>query len=144
MNIVNIKERKISLGGSLGHSHLVWSFSPPVGIFTSCGHFSPCVAILTSHRHFHLTWPFLTMCGHSHPNGPHLVHSPPQYQMSSCMFPNMREQTSHLLYILHASLHAKIVFFTSRVKNSPKNHKATPIPSIRYLYKPPNKYYQCS
>ena len=87
----NIKERRISLGGSHGH------FSPRVAIFTLSEHFSPCVAIS------HLAWPF----------------SPCMGIFTSC-----------------TPLHAKIIFFTSRGKNSPKNHEATLIPLIRYLCEP--------
>ena len=132
-----------------GPFHLVWP------LFTSCGHsrlewlFLPCLAIS------HLAWPFVTSCGHSHlawTFSPHVTisqlgiftlhchFSPCMAILISCHLactPNTREQTSHLACILHAPLHAKIIFFTSCRKNSPNNHEATPIPSIRYLYEPP-------
>ena len=146
------------------HFHLVLTFSPHMAILTLCGHFhltwpfvtlhghlSPHITLLTMCEHFshcmaisHLMCPFsphmaiFTLCGHSHLVWtPHLVQSPPWHQKSSCVHPNMREQTFHLTWFLHAALLAKIIFFTSYGKNSPKNHKATPIPSIRYLYEPP-------
>ena len=121
-----------------GHFHLMWlfvmAFLPCMDIFTSQCHFSPCMAILTLHGHFYLTWPFSPCVD------PHFVCSPPGHQKSCCMHPNMREQASHLACILCAPLHMKIIFFTSHGKNSPKNHEATSIPSIRYLYKPPIKF----
>ena len=117
-----------------GHFHLTWPF------VTLCGHFHLMWLFLTSSGHFHLTLPFFTLHGHSHLAWafslcvaishlawpftpcmyPHLVHSLPWHQKSSCMHPKMREQISHLTCILHAPLHAKIILFTLHGKHSQK------------------------
>ena len=139
-----------------GYSHLAWTFSPHMAICHLTWPFSSCMAILTSCDHSHLAWAFsshiaiLNLLRHFHLaddfsplvailtwRGPHFVHSPPQHQTSCCVHHNTTEQTSHLACMLHASLHMKIIFFTLRGKNSQKDYKATPIPSIRYLYEQP-------
>ena len=129
---------------------LTWPLSPHVSIFTSHGHFSPCVAILILRGHFNLMWSFLTLRGHSHlryafspcmaivtvSGYPPHVPLPPGRKLS-CVHHNTAA-TSHSACTSHPPRHAKIIFFTLYGKNSPKNHEATPISSIRHLYESPN------
>ena len=93
---------------------IISDFMDFVSIFHLARPFSPSVGIFTS-------------CGHSHSGCAPNMPLPPG-RKSSHVHHNTAA-TSHLAY----SPPCKNNIFHLTWKNSPKNHKVTPIPSIRYL-----------
>ena len=67
----------------------------------------------------------------------HLMCSLPPHWKSSCVHSNMEANISPCMHLM-CSLSCENYIFHLTWKNSQKNHKATLIPSIRYLCEPPN------
>ena len=100
-----------------------WSFSPHVGIFTLYGH-------------FYSEWPFLII-SHGH-FSPHIaivivdMHLTCPCQQAESHLMCTITQLQHLTLCTPPLPNVEIIFFTSHERKFPKNHEASPIPSIRY------------